>query len=248
MSSFIFLDSRDSLATGRANQFDWSLTGVNNQLTQNILFSVDQFTMPNSRYVIHTYNKFLYVQQNGGGTQIATLTEGNYTATTLATEMKTRLDALGINTFTITYSSTTQKYTISVGVLPNVVQFVAGSYNPYSVIGLDLNVHKSAVNNLVFSSQVNLAGTQFIDIVCTSIPNPNIKSGTSYPLLWRVPCNVPIGSLIYWEDYSNRNVKVSPYQLDNLSITILDDEGNPYDLDTLHPLTLVIKLSQQPSN
>jgi hypothetical protein len=159
--------------------------------------------------------------------------------------MKTRLDALGVNTFTITYSAVTQKYTISAGVLPNVVQFVDGTYNPYSVIGLDLNVHKSAVNNLVCSSQVNLAGTQFIDVICNSIPNSNIKSGTSYPLLWRIPVNVPTGSVIYWEDYNNRYMKVSPYQLDNLSITILDDQGSPYDLDALHPLTIVIRLTQQ---
>ena len=245
MSSFIFLDSRDSYVTGRANQFDWSLAGVNNQLTQNILFSIDQFTMPNSRYVIHSYNKYLYVRQNGGGTQIVTLTEGNYTAATLLTEMKTCLDALGINVFTITYNSSTQKYSMNVGILPNVFRFVSGNYNTYAVIGLDLTQHTTAVNTYTFTSQVNLSGTQFIDIICTSIPNTNLKSGLAYPLLWRIPVNVPIGSIITWEDYNKRYTKVQPYSLDNLSISLLDDEGNPYDLDPLHPLTIVIRLTTQ---
>ena len=243
MASFVFLDSRDSLQTGRNNEFSWYLSGVNNNITQNVSFSIDQFTMPFSRYVIHSYNKYLYVAQNGGAVQLVTLVEGNYTAVTLGTELKTRLDALGVNVFTISYNSTTQKYTFSVPI-PNTFQLFTGSYNCYDVIGLDLNYHTTAVSSLTMPSQVNLAGTQFIDIICTSIPVSNTKSGLSYPLLWRIPCNVPIGNLLYWENYNpDRAVKVSPYQLDNISITLIDDAGNPYDLDLLHPLTITFKMS-----
>lgn len=49
----------------------------------------------------------------GGGDLAATITTGTYTATTLATEIKTRLDAAGGDTYTVTYSTSTGRWTIS---------------------------------------------------------------------------------------------------------------------------------------
>lgn len=44
---------------------------------------------------------------------VATLTAGTYDADTLATEIKTRLDAAGASTYTVTYSDSTNKFTIT---------------------------------------------------------------------------------------------------------------------------------------
>ena len=49
----------------------------------------------------------------GGGDLVATITAGTYTATTLAAEIKTRMDAAGTDTYTISYSTTTGRWTIS---------------------------------------------------------------------------------------------------------------------------------------
>lgn len=49
----------------------------------------------------------------GGAELQATLTAGAYSATTLCTEIKTRMDALGALTYTVTYSDVTNKFTIA---------------------------------------------------------------------------------------------------------------------------------------
>ena len=55
-----------------------------------------------------------YIDFNeGGGELIATLTEGNYNGNSLATEIKTQLDAAGGQTYTVSYSESTAKITIS---------------------------------------------------------------------------------------------------------------------------------------
>lgn len=65
---------------------------------------------------IDSTNKYidLNISGYGGGTYVATLTGRNYTGATLATEIKTQLDATGSSlTFTVTYSESTQKFTIA---------------------------------------------------------------------------------------------------------------------------------------
>ena len=49
----------------------------------------------------------------GGGELNATITAGTYTADTLAAEIKIQLDAEGGDTYTVTYSSSTNKFTIA---------------------------------------------------------------------------------------------------------------------------------------
>ena len=242
MSTFLFLDSRDSIDRSIANEFTWLLTGMNSMSTNNINLSLDSFLMPFSRYVIHSLNKYIYIKQNAGATQIAVLTEGNYTATTLCTEIKTRLDALGVLVYTVTYNSTTQKITISVPI-PDVFQLVDGSYNPYKVLGVDTDVFTTGVSSYTTPYQVDLSGTKYIDVVCTSIPIQNSKSGDSYPVLFRIPCYVQIGSMLSWEDYNQRAIRVSPYQLDQLSIRLIDDQGNPYYLDKTHECSITVRLT-----
>lgn len=57
-----------------------------------------------------TNNKINF--NEGAAELTSTITSGTYTSTTLATEIKTQLEAAGAATFTVTFSSTTGKWTI----------------------------------------------------------------------------------------------------------------------------------------
>jgi len=57
-------------------------------------------------------NKYIDFNE-GGGELTAILTTGTYDATSLCTEIKTRMDAVGGLTYTITYSDTSNKFTIA---------------------------------------------------------------------------------------------------------------------------------------
>ena len=65
----------------------------------------------NGRFAIGATNKYIDFDE-GGAELTATLTEGNYNGQTLATEIKTRMDAAG-GTYTVTYSESTGKFTIA---------------------------------------------------------------------------------------------------------------------------------------
>lgn len=66
----------------------------------------------NGLFVVAAGNKYIDVDE-GGAELTATLTTGNYNGQTLATEMKTQLDAAGALTYTVTYSESTGKFTIA---------------------------------------------------------------------------------------------------------------------------------------
>lgn len=59
-----------------------------------------------------TNNKIDFREVNAGPQLTATLVSGTYTATTLAAQIKTQMEAVSVDTFTITYSTTTGKWTI----------------------------------------------------------------------------------------------------------------------------------------
>jgi uncharacterized protein YaiE (UPF0345 family) len=69
----------------------------------------------NGNYVITTSNNKIDFKESGGGPELtATLAAGTYTAATLATEIKTKMEAVnGADTITVSRSASTGKWTIS---------------------------------------------------------------------------------------------------------------------------------------
>jgi len=63
--------------------------------------------------IITANNNAVYFKYDAGSSTANTLTAGTYTGATMATHLKTVLDATFTATFTVTYSSTTNKFTIT---------------------------------------------------------------------------------------------------------------------------------------
>jgi hypothetical protein len=67
-------------------------------------------------FEIGSTNKYIDFKESGGGSELtATLTEANYSVDDLETEIKTRMEAAGAETYTISFSSSTGLWTISTG-------------------------------------------------------------------------------------------------------------------------------------
>lgn len=62
-----------------------------------------------------TNNKIDFKESGGGGELTATLTSGVFTPTTLAAEIKTQMEAVGAETYTISFSAVTGQWTIATG-------------------------------------------------------------------------------------------------------------------------------------
>lgn len=65
-------------------------------------------------FVIDSTNNKINFKESALGSELtATLTSGSYTTSTLATEIKTQLESVGAETYTVSYSSSTGLWTIS---------------------------------------------------------------------------------------------------------------------------------------
>ena len=91
---------------------------------------------------------------DGTGSVTATITTGNYTTTSLAAEIKTRLDTAGSLTHTVSYSSSTGKWTISVASGTFSILWLTGTNNLTSIgttIGFSILADSSAALSYVGS-------------------------------------------------------------------------------------------------
>lgn len=89
--------------------------------------------------IVSTNNKLDF---NDGGVLLATITVGTYTPTELAAEIKAQMEAVSADTFTVSYSSTTGKWTIAsngstLTLKRNTGANVAQSFFPVIGFGID---------------------------------------------------------------------------------------------------------------
>lgn len=107
-SNFFFDETTSIFASSSDTNFPVS------NLTQVIRSKVWRSNKSNGTFVIDsTNNKIDFKESGGGGELTATLTSATYTATTLALQIKTQMEIVGAETYTISYSSITGKWTIS---------------------------------------------------------------------------------------------------------------------------------------
>jgi hypothetical protein len=72
-------------------------------------------------FTVDSSNQYIDFKEDAGSELNATVANGTYFASTLVTAIKTALEAAGTGTYTVTYSSTTKKFTIAVsGAITNV--------------------------------------------------------------------------------------------------------------------------------
>ena len=76
------------------------------------MYNILEFYMTNSLYNVNLNNNKVYFTESSI-LKTATLTNGYYTQSELATQLQTQMNSAGSNTYTITFNSNTYQYTIS---------------------------------------------------------------------------------------------------------------------------------------
>lgn len=116
---FIKVNSRAGvfkIATHTAGATSFTLDGSYDGTTGSSLnfeaFKLDYELVPSHIVIDNTNNKIDF-EETASTELTATLTSGTYTPSALATEVKTQLDSAGASTYTVTYSSTTKKFTLA---------------------------------------------------------------------------------------------------------------------------------------
>jgi hypothetical protein len=157
--------------------------------------------------VINTSNNtFLFTE--GGVPNTITITPGTYTSATLATELQTRLAAVSAG-FTVTYSTTTLKFTFNHATGVAWSLFFGNRNTPYVNLGFPVGVLYSAtgVSSIVSPSVALVTGSNYLYLNSSkigSLVNFNLSDGNptagSGQQICRIPVNVAYGSVVYYND------------------------------------------------
>lgn len=232
-----------------------------NRFKNVITARIIEAMIPNSQYLINSNNKYIDFLV-GGNEETAILTEGNYTAAGLASEIKTKLEnSTSITTVTVLLSTTTKKTTIKASNPTDfILLFETGTNadcSPSYILGYekkDIDITSSG-----FESQFayHLNNTRYVDIQIDEIPDLgntlSIKNNTGKQILKRIPVDVDFGKeKFYLSNDGEKNYNYfSPIELSKLTIKIFNDDGKIYDsnrIDNYLIIELVMLQDEAPDN
>jgi len=236
MSKYLILNTDDSFSTEPHNaSFNISQFNESHFFSKIALIEIN---VPNIVYPINSNNNTLVFEEDGAATDFtATITPGAYSASELATEIKSVMDAAGANTYTITYNSITFKYTVATS--GTSLRFTSDT-TAGKVIGVEVS-NNSFASSITSDYPVRLDTSQYIDIQC-SIPSNNITSD-SRPIYKRVPLRVAFGELLYasWEPDDYLPLRVG--SIVSLDLRLTDDAGNAWVLPRNASVQYTFRLS-----
>lgn len=221
----ISLDAKDfsSAQTSQYSALNWPSfnTGVSGDLKNIVGVKVISAQIPFSFYVFNSLNGSFQLREGGGPTTVS-ITPGNYNAAQICAELKRILDlgsiALGnANVYTVTYSSITNKISITASTLA--YSFTMGTTtsttnsDPHWFLGFNGGLVSSAVGApflLTSPNAVSLSGPNNLFVNSVRLGNltdyvlpggsVNLGGGNRSPQLTDIAIEVGPGSIITYTD------------------------------------------------
>lgn len=185
--------------------------------------------IPVSFYLFNSRNNQFTITESGYGSKTVTIPEGNYSYVEMITALQTLLSPTGVGThwtYTVTYSSTTGKFTFATnntggGAVTEPFSFTFGTdttdrgwTNPRLWLGFPGGVTDSQTFStttgdvLVAPFVANLAGPNYL-YLCSSklgnltniyLPRGSAFGGNSGPQVAKIPIPVNPGDVVFWQD------------------------------------------------
>lgn len=122
---------------------------------------------PKSYYLINSTNDTFTINEVTGGLKTVTITNGNYSLSTMVTFLNTAINAVTSYTYVVTSSQSTGKITFTVsGATGNPVFDFSGSTSPYAILGFDQESYTMSANMLTSVNVVNFQLTNTIQLMC----------------------------------------------------------------------------------
>lgn len=117
---FFRVESREDIyriATHSANSSNFTLDQpyLANSGTYNFMAFKLDYELKDDSVIIDDSNNKIDFRENSSTTLTATLTNGTYTPASLCAEIKTRMEAVGGQTYTVSFNDLTRKFTIAQG-------------------------------------------------------------------------------------------------------------------------------------
>lgn len=225
----IEIHSRDRLtATDSTNSFNVNFSSKP-RFSKARLKSVN---IPLTEFTINSNNNKIDFRDVTGETNYSvTIPSTSYNPTTLATAIKTALDAEALNPWTVSYSSSTSKLTISNG-SNFILLFGSGSNISTSIaktLGFFKNDTESGTSVISNSVQLNRGPVYHINI--NELYENNISSsGQSYNFSFPVAGN--FADILNWENpskkmYDYKEIK----EINIMNVTLMQNDGTLVDIN-----------------
>jgi hypothetical protein len=203
---------------------------INHSLPEG-LYRLKQAVIPNSILIVNSTNNRLYFEENGGSILTATLATGDYTTTTLATQIGTAMTNISASsgltrTYTATFSTITNLFTVTVGT--SSFKFLMATYtsNSSSIITGFNTDDVSFASSQVGDAVVNLTNNVYsfnLNIQAQSVINYLVdNAGVSYS--FSIPVSTSFGNVCIYEPMVDYFIKFdSPTRL--LKVQVRDDNN-----------------------
>lgn len=218
----ISLDSEDH--SGAQNSLftalNWPLFEVGGMqtMTKIVAFKIISAEIPFSYYLFNTRNNVFTLTESTTGAVQVTITPGNYTSSQMITELNTQFLAVASSLYTVTYSSTTQKFTVTSDGANANASFTltfgtaGGTTNTdaHWFLGFNSGVNASTLLVLESPNVILLSGPNYIYINSQNqgqltnniLPTgaENLGGGNRGPQMAKVPVTSGPGSIIFYND------------------------------------------------
>lgn len=191
--------------------------------------ALENIQIYNTVYTINDYNNKLYWIDASSVARVSTLTNGNYTATSLADHIQTVLNAVS-PTFTVSFSTTSGKITISsTGNFS--LTFGTNTVNSCaSTIGFN-DSNKSGQATYTGENVVNL-NTKYYTVHADILNTNNThQSDQINSIIAIVPNNVNFGDCICYSPNLAKSFELKQTEISSLNFYVKDDKKNTVDLN-----------------
>jgi hypothetical protein len=243
----IHLNSRYATSYNDNNTSDcnFSLPVIEIPSQHSIMLSVQHAIIPYSFYNINSSNNVITIQEIVDVSTVITNTlyfsYGNYNAYQLAAYLGTLFPG---NRMTVSYDSIRNKFIFTNSTYN--FKFLTAYSSCQELLGLSTNdlYNTSALNSLTSKNLINLAPTRCI-CLATNLQTGCINNTLQYEqnLLCSIPVNSQPYSIIEYKNSNNFKVNLHNNVFNSISIKLVDDMGNPINLNNQHfSLTLQLDI------
>jgi hypothetical protein len=238
MSSIqIHLNSEDCIRYyGSTSYCEYSLPFFSVPSTSTLIASVVHASIPYSFYNVNSNNNTLCYSINTTVITTVILTPGNYTASSLLSHLQSILPT----SFTITYSSTQNKFTFT---NPNIFQFyynkLLGYSSCFGLLGFSsiqqISTGNVSIWTLTSDTIINLAPVRCICIY-TTLHTGSIAS--ILPNNQNILCSIPVltapFSMIGYRNSSGYKSDLNTSNFNSITLKLTDQAGNLINLNGCH--------------
>lgn len=228
----VIVNSRNrNIGSASASNFTYNLNSSVERVQKVSVLSVQ---IPFTYYVINSNRNTIYINVAGGDVH-ASIPNGNYTSSTFASAIKTALDTLAGNPYTVTYSQVTMKLTISSAAAFSVL--VAGAGNMAANMGF--TAATGAGTSQVSDSVIDLSGSDYLVVKSTMltkmamVPSRTALALTTNNILYTIPVNASPAGIIMDSPFELKPIRYGYKQTfqNSIDFVLEDDQGNVMDLN-----------------